>query len=229
MKTRASLRGFTLTELLVTIVIIAILAALSGMLVSRLKESARKAASTGNLRQVGVAVNIFVSENNGFLPASRSSKGIFWPELVFEHVGSVTPYLIPNTPDRPMDAKVTPVEGYFPLADKSAMTPEGTPIRWNYTINGGHSKLVFSELSADGKPMPGLGRGYSRPFTQVKKPGRTVMMAEGTSWWLNASAKPNSDRIRRWSNGTANILWCDGRVSLEDPAELEQSDFHVSK
>jgi prepilin-type N-terminal cleavage/methylation domain-containing protein/prepilin-type processing-associated H-X9-DG protein len=229
MRHRHSPRGFTLTELLVTIVIIAILAAMSVMLTSRFKESARKAASTGNLRQIGVAVQIFVSENNGYLPASRSSTGIYWPELIFDHVGALSPYLVPGTPDRPMDPKIKPVEGYFPMADKSAMTPEDTPIRWNYTINGGHSGLVFAELAADGKPLSGLGRGYSRPYHQIKRPGQTVMMAEGTSWWLNAAAKPDSDRIRRWSNGTANILWCDGRVSLTDPAEMKQSDFLVKK
>jgi prepilin-type processing-associated H-X9-DG protein len=78
--------------------------------------------------------------------------------------------------------------------------------------------------------MPGLGRGYSRPFSQLTDPGRTVMITEGTSWWLNAAAVPDSNRIRRWNNNSANILWCDGTVSSLNPkTELRQTNFFAVK
>lgn len=222
-------RGFTLTEILVVITIIITVGALVLLFVSRMRESARKAASIQNLRQFGAAITCFVADNSGYLPASRSSKGVYWPQIIYPYIETVDPYLIPQTPLRPMGAG-SPDEGYFPMADKAAMTPEEKPIRWNYTINGGHNKLPFSEVANDGKPMPGLGQGCSRSFSQLTDPGRTVMLAEGTSWWLNASAKPDSDRIRRWNNNTANILWCDGTVSVVNPkTELRQSDFYAVK
>ena len=63
--------AFTLVELLVVIAIIAILAALLLPLLGRAKESARATVCLGNLHQVGVALQIYVSENNNKLPVMR--------------------------------------------------------------------------------------------------------------------------------------------------------------
>lgn len=60
--------GFTLVELLVTITIIAVLAGLIFTLASRSINSAEKAVCVTNLRGVGNALQIYISENNGRLP-----------------------------------------------------------------------------------------------------------------------------------------------------------------
>lgn len=60
--------AFTLIELLVVIAIIAILAALIMGPVTRAKESARGAACISNLRQVGIALQLYVDANNQRLP-----------------------------------------------------------------------------------------------------------------------------------------------------------------
>jgi prepilin-type N-terminal cleavage/methylation domain-containing protein/prepilin-type processing-associated H-X9-DG protein len=223
-------RGFTLTEALVVMVIIVVIATFSVMFISRAREGARRAASANNLRQIGVAVTSFISDQAGFLPASRSSQGVYWPQIIWDHCASTDAFLIPQTPKRPMDPAASIPDGYFPMGENAARTPENSPIRWNYTINGGHSRLPFAELASDGQPLPGIGRGLSRPFMQITDPGRTVMIAEGTSWWLNADAKPGSKRIRTWSNGTANILWCDGSVRLLNPkTDLRAEHFWAVK
>jgi prepilin-type N-terminal cleavage/methylation domain-containing protein/prepilin-type processing-associated H-X9-DG protein len=71
----ASLSGrypaFTLIELLVVIAIIAILAAMLMPAVSRAKESGRSAACISNLRQIGVALQLYVDSNNNRLPSMR--------------------------------------------------------------------------------------------------------------------------------------------------------------
>lgn len=60
--------AFTLVELLVVIAIIAILAALILGPVSRSKEAAKGAACISNLRQIGVALQLYVDANNQRLP-----------------------------------------------------------------------------------------------------------------------------------------------------------------
>jgi prepilin-type N-terminal cleavage/methylation domain-containing protein/prepilin-type processing-associated H-X9-DG protein len=64
----AAIPAFTLIELLVVIAIIAILAALVLGPVSRSKEVAKGAACLSNLRQIGIALQIYVDANNQRLP-----------------------------------------------------------------------------------------------------------------------------------------------------------------
>lgn len=63
--------AFTLVELLVVMAIIGILIALLLPTLGRTKESARATACLGNLHQTGIALQIYVSENNNKLPVMR--------------------------------------------------------------------------------------------------------------------------------------------------------------
>jgi prepilin-type N-terminal cleavage/methylation domain-containing protein len=62
------LKGFTLVEILVVITIIVVLAALIFALSSRAINNAHKAVCVSNLRGVGNALQICITERNGILP-----------------------------------------------------------------------------------------------------------------------------------------------------------------
>jgi prepilin-type N-terminal cleavage/methylation domain-containing protein/prepilin-type processing-associated H-X9-DG protein len=63
--------AFTLIELLVVLAIIGILAALLLPALARSKEAARATVCVSNLRQVGVALQIYVADNNNKMPVMR--------------------------------------------------------------------------------------------------------------------------------------------------------------
>ncbi len=65
--------GFTLFELLVTVGIIVVLAAILIALTSRMLQSARSAQATTNIRQIGVLLGSYTQENNNCLPILRTT------------------------------------------------------------------------------------------------------------------------------------------------------------
>ena len=67
-------RGFTLIELLVVISIIAILVSIMIPQLTAARWSARSSMNLSNLRQQGIAVNVYITEHNGDFPKHSSIK-----------------------------------------------------------------------------------------------------------------------------------------------------------
>lgn len=68
-------RGFTLIELLVVIAIIALLVSILLPSLAKSKELAKRALCASNLRQQGIAVHTYTTDNNGWLPYMQLRDG----------------------------------------------------------------------------------------------------------------------------------------------------------
>ncbi len=65
--------AFTLIELLVVIAIISVLVGMLLPVISRSKEAGRSTACLNNLRQMGIAIQVYVQDNNNRLPWMRDA------------------------------------------------------------------------------------------------------------------------------------------------------------
>ena len=76
---RVDRAAFTLIELLVVIAIIAILAAILFPVFSRAREKAREAKCKSNLRQIGLAIQMYAGDWDDLIPLANSRPSISGP------------------------------------------------------------------------------------------------------------------------------------------------------
>jgi len=86
-------RGFTLIELLVVIAIIGILAAMVFPVFARARESARKAVCLSNVKNIALAIQMYLADNNDTLPAMEHRTEVVDRVWCAEGATYLNPYL----------------------------------------------------------------------------------------------------------------------------------------
>jgi len=108
-------RGFTLIELLVVIAIIAILAAILFPVFARAREKARQTSCLSNLKQLGLASNMYAQDYDETLHdyATRAPTWVYyrWEPLVYPYLNNLQITTCPSLGRNAVSG--TPTQGYI--------------------------------------------------------------------------------------------------------------------
>lgn len=218
--------AFTLIELLVVIAIIAILAALLLPVLASSKERARRIQCRNNLRQIGLALNLYGSENHDLLPDCTTNNpaffGSYWPWDLHTNVvnqlqarGAIRKvFYCPSNKDMDVDERwefwrytgtSIRVVGYAFLLNGCEQVPK---TMWRKTIlgsettNAAGTELVFdATVSQDDDYTHVVGKWTDRTsHLKGNKPaGGNIAFEDGHSEWRNfTDMKQNIYGDARW-------------------------------
>jgi prepilin-type N-terminal cleavage/methylation domain-containing protein/prepilin-type processing-associated H-X9-DG protein len=229
--------GFTLIELLVVIAVLAILAALLLPALARGKANAKSAACKSNLRQLGLALNMYAHDYDKYPGnAAMYSGGQFWRIW-----GTGMNWLIPYTTRRfyienPDLAWTQFTDGRCSVFSCPAVEPRvlslPSPPGGLYSLDYGYNELgtgwksgglglgfiveVASFAKNGGLGQPLGARHYVNP-ADVRNPGDTISIGDGASWL--APNHPNgiidsyhANAVFLRHQGRANVALSDGHV-----------------
>jgi prepilin-type N-terminal cleavage/methylation domain-containing protein/prepilin-type processing-associated H-X9-DG protein len=130
--------AFTVVELLLVIVIIAILAGITFPIYGRLVESGRAASCISNLRQLGIALNLYLNDHNATMPVLAAARTSTSQDVA----------VIDNT----LNSYANNAAVFACPSDRLGLAnATGTSYYWNSALNGQHVSnlnfLTIGELS----------------------------------------------------------------------------------
>lgn len=208
-------RGWTLLEILIVILIIGVLAALALPVFSRARERAIQAVCQNHLKQMGVAVRLYLQYNDNN----------YFPYHVDTNEGSLYYYGLERPTSDPDVVEIDVTRGYlFPY----------------YSLVSGVGRCpAFDSTTSAGGKIEGatLGYGYNRwgvagtNASSISAPESIVLLADCAHvvWRRETPARlkliveefpyvtPVEFTVHFRHAGQANVLFCDGHVEHRSP------------
>jgi prepilin-type N-terminal cleavage/methylation domain-containing protein/prepilin-type processing-associated H-X9-DG protein len=210
--------GFTLIEVLIVLVIIAILAGILLPVFAKAREGARRTSCASNLRQMGMAFQQYTQDSNRKYPFGGNfqawADGGHWVAGARNYTGAEHG-LATSGPAFTWAGKQTP-----------AITPSTATVQngalYSYVKNASSYVCPSTENAAD------KGLGYSMNCavsglseSRIRTPTEIILLVDegkslndGFFWAVNDPANDDDDELTKAHNGGGNLLFADGHVKF---------------
>lgn len=207
-------RGFTLIELLVVIAIIGILTAMIFPVFARAREKARQSVCMSNLKQISLAILMYVDDNGGgFVPAQSPDNLMRW-------------HGVRASEDEPFTPDGGPLWEYY-KNDSLKLCPSFSPAAEGEGFEQGTGGYGYNAQFVGGSPADWPAMYVPAKDFMLSSPADTVMLTdtafldcEGNLFEYSFCEAPY---YQRWGspvepsthfrhNGFTNVAFCDGHA-----------------
>ena len=243
-------KGFTLVELLVVIGIIALLIAILMPALSRAKEQANWVKCLSNMRQIGQAFNMYLTNNKSKFPRPAVGFGAFTPEDFIYFEDAAPSRLIDDSPLTPyLGGKPFKKEVFRCPSDDVAVRRNANAEKYSYSYSANYLILrlppqfgnVYDQVWG-----PGQTNDTMR-VTQVVNSSEKILMIDETAetvddgcWaWmgklgegynvLSTRHMRRQEQLEHKNNpraGLGNVLFVDGHADrIERKASFERKNY----
>ncbi|HEX8236480.1 MAG TPA: DUF1559 domain-containing protein [Abditibacteriaceae bacterium] len=168
--------GFTLIEILITLTIISILAALGFAAFAPVMERGRRVACASNLRQLSLAILQYSQDNNNRLPIGKPS-----PDSTFTGRGWAGP----------LYSYVRSAELFRCRSDAGLNRTQGT-------VSYAYNQALTLNLAATSRPR-------STSLLRLRQPSRTVVLFEISTSTIFDLSNPNEDQSPGGNGGNDQL------------------------
>ncbi len=220
-------RGFTLIELLAVITILSMLVALLVPVTGRILESSRTVKCLSNLKQMGVAIELFAQDNHGELPYGKTfgSRSV-WTDAIASYSGGNE-----GTWRTPIGVMECPSAGR-----------DGRPLIWGkgYAMNDnpGYPDVVPESWKRNWEEPWCARSGESSPrrfkMLTITHPSRRFLIGDGLTWDIGVDDLPatfseesigtsNHAAVNRHGKERSNVLFFDGHAASLTPLQVYYS------
>ena len=204
--------GFTLVEMMIALLGIIILAGLLYPVFSSVREDGRRTSCASNLRQLGLAFQLYSQDNNGRLPAGHalpgSAFGHGWASSLFPYVKNEPSFLCPS------DSGVNGIVGTVSYAYNFSI---GHPLWGRFALSSFRSPnktVLLSDISmSETFSLKDISESASPAVSGLNLIGTPSNLLYGTGYLGGNSGinPPFPSDIGR-HNAVANYLFIDGHV-----------------
>ncbi len=210
---QTSVAGFSLTELLVAIVLMAVLVVMGFTAVGRLKRSTQQHTCVQNLRQIGVATLTYLNEHNGMFPGPVPSMQRTTTYLTADP-SSLSDFLAPYLGMQKLTKNLVEVRQFICPAAKVIMDQGSVPpssrtyyLAYSFYVNGASQRTPFGYRATGTSVIP------PSHISSLPNPAKTLLLIDLDGALLQrrgiipagAPPYPSHDRVR-------NVLFADGHV-----------------